>query len=182
MTVQMWRGARNQLVGWFDRHMCRLHSGQFEYLYPEQLDSMPHYSLILTKAAVMHHKYLAAYSTELPQWIRDHVAEHTNCEDIAMQFLVSNKTGEPPWHIPNDGLTFRCALYWTVPMPCRCGTGRRPVQPVLSDQALVTRTWCAPSATSIALRSPACRGRDSFRRALHGDLCCSARCLNQHLQ
>lgn len=110
-VVQMWRGAPEQLVGWFARHVCRKRNGNFQYMIPNVVRDMPHYSIVLTKAAVMASKYLAAYTDELPAEIHAFVAEHRNCEDIAMQFLISSKTGLPPWHLSNEPLTFRCA-HW----------------------------------------------------------------------
>ena len=36
------------------------------------------------------------YTYEMPQQIREWVDRHTNCEDIAMNFLISNYTNLPP--------------------------------------------------------------------------------------
>ncbi len=36
------------------------------------------------------------YTYEMPAGIRDWVDDHINCEDIAMNFLISNYTGLPP--------------------------------------------------------------------------------------
>lgn len=36
------------------------------------------------------------YTYEMSQAIRDKVDEFMNCEDIAMNFLVSHITGKPP--------------------------------------------------------------------------------------
>lgn len=41
-------------------------------------------------------RFLKLYTEDMPRRIRDYVDEHHNCEDIAMQFLVSNATGLPP--------------------------------------------------------------------------------------
>jgi hypothetical protein len=54
------------------------------------------YSVILTKGAIFHKRYLEAYSSELPQEVRDMVAKRRNCEDIAMQFVVSSMTDDRP--------------------------------------------------------------------------------------
>lgn len=50
------------------------------------------YSIILTKAAILHHDFFVAYSTQMPQAVRSLVDELRNCEDIAMQFLIANAT------------------------------------------------------------------------------------------
>ena len=40
--------------------------------------------------------YAYLYSYVMPQAIRDKVDQYTNCEDIAMNFLVSHITRKPP--------------------------------------------------------------------------------------
>lgn len=40
--------------------------------------------------------YAYLYSYVMPQAIRDMVDEYINCEDIAMNFLVSHITRKPP--------------------------------------------------------------------------------------
>lgn len=47
-------------------------------------------------AAFIHKYYLYLYTYWLPQAIRDMVDEYMNCEDIAMNFLVSHVTRKPP--------------------------------------------------------------------------------------
>lgn len=54
------------------------------------------YSMVLTKAAFFHHKYLEIYTNEMLASIRSFVRDGRNCEDIAMSFLVANITGAPP--------------------------------------------------------------------------------------
>lgn len=57
------------------------------------------YSIILTKAAIFHHDFLHQYTTIMPQSIRDLVDNSRNCEDIAMQFMIANVTGNPPIYV-----------------------------------------------------------------------------------
>ena len=47
-------------------------------------------------AAFFHKYYSYVYSQVMPQAIRDKVDEYMNCEDIAMNFLVSHITRKPP--------------------------------------------------------------------------------------
>ncbi|GAB4858699.1 GDP-mannose transporter [Ancistrocladus abbreviatus] len=54
------------------------------------------YSMILSKAAFFHRKYLDIYTHKMPTSIRDYVTRERNCEDIAMSLLVANATGAPP--------------------------------------------------------------------------------------
>lgn len=54
------------------------------------------YSMVLTKAAFLHHKYFALYTHDTPRALREYVHAGRNCEDIAMSFLVANLTSAPP--------------------------------------------------------------------------------------
>lgn len=53
-------------------------------------------SFIVAGAAFFHKSYAFLYSQVMPQAIRDKVDEFMNCEDIAMNFLVSHITRKPP--------------------------------------------------------------------------------------
>lgn len=52
--------------------------------------------MVLTGAAFYHKYWNYVYTTQMPSEIKDWVDEHMNCEDIAMNFLVSNITNKPP--------------------------------------------------------------------------------------
>ncbi|XP_021842091.2 glycosylinositol phosphorylceramide mannosyl transferase 1 [Spinacia oleracea] len=54
------------------------------------------YSMVLSKAAFFHRKYLDMYTNQMPASIRDYVTRERNCEDIAMSLLVANATAAPP--------------------------------------------------------------------------------------
>ncbi|KAK1556251.1 hypothetical protein Q3G72_001473 [Acer saccharum] len=54
------------------------------------------YSMVLSKAAFFHKKYLRIYTNEMPASIRQFITKNRNCEDIAMSFLVANVSGAPP--------------------------------------------------------------------------------------
>ena len=88
-------------MGWFERHVCEAEDGSLQYVQSISPDSTGVYGIVLTKGAVMHSKFLAAYTDELPQWMHAFVKANRNCEDIAMQYLVSSKAKEPPWDLPN---------------------------------------------------------------------------------
>lgn len=67
------------------------HHGTFEML----LLSCVHFLLkSIISASPQYYAYL--YSYVMPQAIRDMVDEYINCEDIAMNFLVSHITRKPP--------------------------------------------------------------------------------------
>jgi len=54
------------------------------------------YSMVLSKAAFFHRKYLDLYTYNMPSSIHEYVLRERNCEDIAMSLLVSNATGASP--------------------------------------------------------------------------------------
>ncbi|GAV56776.1 Glyco_transf_64 domain-containing protein [Cephalotus follicularis] len=54
------------------------------------------YSMVLSKAAFFHKKYLSLYTNEMPASIKEYITKNRNCEDIAMSFLVANETNAPP--------------------------------------------------------------------------------------
>ncbi|XP_064982784.1 glycosylinositol phosphorylceramide mannosyl transferase 1-like isoform X2 [Musa acuminata AAA Group] len=54
------------------------------------------YSMVLSKAAFFHRKYLDMYTYKMPSTIHDYVTRERNCEDIAMSLLVANVTQAPP--------------------------------------------------------------------------------------
>ncbi len=45
------------------------------------------YSIVLTKANILHKKYVQAYGNEIPQVIQDYIKANRNCEDIAIAYL-----------------------------------------------------------------------------------------------
>ncbi|XP_019101346.1 PREDICTED: glycosyltransferase family 64 protein C4-like [Camelina sativa] len=53
------------------------------------------YSMVLSKAAFFHKKYLSLYTKSMPASIREFTTKNRNCEDIAMSFLVANATNAP---------------------------------------------------------------------------------------
>lgn len=52
----------------------------------------------------------------MPQPIRDMVDEYINCEDIAMNFLVSHITRKPPIKVSDSAY----ARFWCVMMMIMC--------------------------------------------------------------
>ena len=49
------------------------------------------YSVILTKAVFIHRIYLYAYTCLLPQKLHDYVTKMRNCEDLALNWMVSGR-------------------------------------------------------------------------------------------
>ncbi|CAI9774859.1 unnamed protein product [Fraxinus pennsylvanica] len=96
----VWQSAPDTMVGYIPRiHWVDKSKGnQDTYIYSGWWSVWwtGTYSMILSKAAFFHKKYLSMYTYEMPSSIREYVTKNRNCEDIAMSFLVANATGAPP--------------------------------------------------------------------------------------
>ncbi|KAK1265098.1 hypothetical protein QJS04_geneDACA011446 [Acorus gramineus] len=100
-AFSVWQSASDTMVGFVPRmHWLDESRGGMEcrYLYGGWLSVwwMGTYSMVLSKAAFFHKKYLDLYTNQMPASIREYTTENRNCEDIAMSFLVANTTGAPP--------------------------------------------------------------------------------------
>ncbi|KAF6206035.1 hypothetical protein GE061_017260 [Apolygus lucorum] len=101
---RVWREQRDRVVGFPGRfHALDLNYGGWLYNSNYSCEL----SMVLTGAAFFHKHYMYMYSYWLPQAIRDKVDEYMNCEDIAMNFLVSHVTRKPPVKVTSRW-TFRC--------------------------------------------------------------------------
>lgn len=102
---RVWREHRDRIVGFPGRfHAWDLNTGN-SWLYNSNYSC--ELSMVLTGAAFIHRHYFHLYWKWLPQAIRDKVDEYMNCEDIAMNFLVSHITRQPPVKVTSRW-TFRC--------------------------------------------------------------------------
>ena len=130
-----WKEHPHNLVGWFPRHFTRNAAGQHTYRSKTQTLMFDRaYSIVLTKAAFLHHRFLGMYTSQMPPEILKMVKEWRNCEDIAMQFLVSNTTKSTPWFVWEPrfvvldiGLS-KLVVSWPDPM---IGAARLPISTVL---------------------------------------------------
>ncbi|CAG03555.1 unnamed protein product [Tetraodon nigroviridis] len=101
---RVWREARDRIVGFPGRyHAWDVHHQSWLYNSNYSCEL----SMVLTGAAFFHKYYAYLYSYVMPQPIRDMVDEYINCEDIAMNFLVSHITRKPPIKVTSRW-TFRC--------------------------------------------------------------------------
>ncbi|KAJ7546158.1 hypothetical protein O6H91_08G027500 [Diphasiastrum complanatum] len=95
-AFRIWISAPDTMVGF----VPRMHWVNFKFSYSYggwwSVWWMGTYSMILTKAAFFHRKYLELYTYGMPASIRSFVKSQRNCEDIAMSFLVANSTFAPP--------------------------------------------------------------------------------------
>lgn len=97
--VRAWRASPRQMLGPAPRLVEVGAGGDYRYLRWWHVWWNARYSLVLTKVAIFHRDYLAAYHdprNAVMKAVRDHVDRHRNCEDIAMSFLVANATKAPP--------------------------------------------------------------------------------------
>lgn len=96
----VWQSAPQTMVGfvprmhWIDRSKGEM--GRFRYGGWWSVWWTGTYSMVLSKAAFFHSKYLDIYTNNMPSSIRDYITKNRNCEDIAMSFLVANVSGAPP--------------------------------------------------------------------------------------
>ncbi|OWM69976.1 hypothetical protein CDL15_Pgr025825 [Punica granatum] len=98
-AFHVWRTAPDAMVGYVPRiHWLDQESGNRDYYIYGGWWSVwwtGTYSMVLSKAAFFHKKYLNMYTYEMPASIREYVTRNRNCEDIAMSFLVANATDAP---------------------------------------------------------------------------------------
>lgn len=96
----VWQSAPFAMVGFVPRMhwLDKVKNGDAYYQYGGWWSVwwMGTYSMILTKAAFFHRKYLDLYTHKMPTSIHDYVSRERNCEDIAMSMLVANATSAPP--------------------------------------------------------------------------------------
>lgn len=103
-AFRVWREYRDRLVGF----PGRFHAWDKENLsWNYNSNYSCELSMVLTGAAFYHKYYSYAYSQWMPQAIRDKVDEFMNCEDLAMNFLISHLTHQPPIKATSRW-TFRC--------------------------------------------------------------------------
>ncbi|CAK1548519.1 unnamed protein product [Leptosia nina] len=104
-AFRVWREHRDRIVGFPGRYHAWDLNFNNGFLYNSNYSC--ELSMVLTGAAFVHRYYLWAYWRLLPAAVRDYVDEYMNCEDIAMNFLVSHITRKPPVKVTSRW-TFRC--------------------------------------------------------------------------
>ncbi|KAJ0044636.1 hypothetical protein Pint_06455 [Pistacia integerrima] len=95
-AFDVWQSAPDTMVGFVPRNHWKDDTGNYIYGGWWSVWWTGTYSMVLTKAAFFHKKYLRVYTKEMPASIREYVTKNRNCEDIAMSFLVANVTDSPP--------------------------------------------------------------------------------------
>lgn len=99
LGYETWRNSQKTIVGFMPRIHLRGKDGRLVYRCWWSVWWHGMYTIILTKAAFLHHDYFNLYTNVMPQKIRDFVDKGRNCEDIAMQFLIANTTSLAPLYI-----------------------------------------------------------------------------------
>ncbi|XP_052236593.1 exostosin-like 3 [Dreissena polymorpha] len=101
---RVWREERDRIVGFPGRyHAWDPRHGGWHYNSNYTCEM----SMVITGAAFFHKYYSYLYSYTMAAAIREKVDEYMNCEDIAMNFLVSHITRKPPVKVTSRW-TFRC--------------------------------------------------------------------------
>jgi alpha-1,4-N-acetylglucosaminyltransferase EXTL3 len=104
LAFRVWRESRDRLVGF----PGRFHSYDFyHHFWMYKPDYTCEISMVLTGAAFYHKYYSYLYTSWQPQEVRDMIDEYMNCEDIAMNFLISHITRKPPLKV-GARMTFPC--------------------------------------------------------------------------
>ena len=99
LAFEVWQQSTRSLVGFMPRVHIRDRDGVLRYRCWWSTWWHGVYSIILTKAAILHHDFLREYTHEMPATIRSLVDTERNCEDIAMQFMISNSTNLSPIYV-----------------------------------------------------------------------------------
>jgi hypothetical protein len=108
-AFEVWRTRPHSLVGTFPRyHVYNSNNNTYSYLI--RSPELPReYSIILTKFMFMASEYLFDYTCLLPLSIHRYIDDHSNCEDIAMNMLVTGMTTAKPiavmMHVDDFGTT-----------------------------------------------------------------------------
>ncbi|KAG5007297.1 hypothetical protein AAZX31_09G136200 [Glycine max] len=99
-AFSVWQSAPFTMVGfvprmhWLDKEQNN--AAYYRYGGWWSVWWMGTYSMVLSKAAFFHRKYLDLYTHEMSPSIQDYVSRERTCEDIAMSLYVANATSGPP--------------------------------------------------------------------------------------
>eukprot|EP00004_Rigifila_ramosa_P008904 TRINITY_DN20376_c0_g1_i1.p1 TRINITY_DN20376_c0_g1~~TRINITY_DN20376_c0_g1_i1.p1 ORF type:complete len:442 (+),score=99.87 TRINITY_DN20376_c0_g1_i1:16-1341(+) len=85
-AFRTWQLFPEQIVGY---------TGRMDQPHYRKMDD-PTYSIVLTNFMLLHSKYLREYTCDSPVVIMKRVFNEINCDDLAMNHLVSNISGLPP--------------------------------------------------------------------------------------
>ncbi|KAM7208262.1 Glycosyl transferase family 64 domain containing protein [Naviculisporaceae sp. PSN 640] len=109
-TFQVWRQlGRYRIMGTLSWCHRRIPEEDYRLVYTRCPEGADGYSLVSTGLAFVHISFLHVYSSSLtiPARMRAHVDRMFNCEDIAMNFLVSMLTCSGPLHVLGQEALYR---------------------------------------------------------------------------
>jgi hypothetical protein len=96
-AMHVWMANQETMVGFSPRLTTRdTDTGRPQYRRWQHTWWNGKYTLMLTKIAIMHKKYLQLFKDEMTPHIIKYIDDHRNCEDLAMSHLVAEHTGLPP--------------------------------------------------------------------------------------
>ncbi len=99
-TFNMWKMHRNSLVGHFPTYHSFDHSHSPQWEYHKVQPNVPKwdrkYSIMLDRLVFVRSEYLFWYTCLTPLPVLDFVDNNKNCEDIALNMLISGITNSPP--------------------------------------------------------------------------------------
>merc|ERR1712200_347724 len=97
---RVWRENRERLVGFPGRfHAWDMDHNSWNYNSNYSCEL----SMVLTGAAFYHKYYSYIYTYTMDSAVKEMVDEFMNCEDLAMNFLVSHVTRQPPVKVTSGG-------------------------------------------------------------------------------
>jgi hypothetical protein len=94
---KVWQADQTAMVGFHPRLYSRGLSqpSNFRYLINTvQMSGL--YTMVLTKLAFFHRKYLDEYTNSMDPGMKDYITTEHNCEDISMSFIVAKMSKRPP--------------------------------------------------------------------------------------
>jgi hypothetical protein len=71
-------------------HVFDIVTGLYKYLNWQYTWWSGTYTIMLTKAALIHRDYLPHYYKIIPKDMLDHIDQNRNCEDLSMAYVVAN--------------------------------------------------------------------------------------------
>jgi len=89
---RVWKQDPERIVG-FKARGVTWDGAEWKYIAHPNREEV---SMVLTGSTFFHKRYLWLYTYMMPRPIRQWIDEMINCEDIAMNFLISNLTQKSP--------------------------------------------------------------------------------------
>jgi len=97
LAFKVWQAHPTTMVGFHPRLHSRglAHPDDYSYLINTVYQSGV-YSMVLTKLAFFHRKYLDAYTNTMYAEMKEYIATQFNCEDLSMSFMIATLSKQPP--------------------------------------------------------------------------------------